>query len=55
MSKPTSKVKDRYNRKAYDTIMLRVYKGGKEVVKARAEEKGLSVNGYINKLIEEDI
>jgi len=54
MSKTSSKVKDRYNKKAYDTIILRVPKGEKEVIKAHAESKGMSVNGYINNLIKED-
>ena len=53
MSKTSSKVKDRYNKKAYDTIILRVLKGEKELIKAHAKNKNMSVNGYINNLIKE--
>lgn len=52
MGKTSSEVKDRYNRKAYDTIMLRMYKGRKEDVQAAAERAGLSLNAYIIKAIE---
>jgi predicted HicB family RNase H-like nuclease len=55
MSKTSSKVKDRYNKKAYDTIILRVPKGEKEVIREQAKSKGMSVNGYINNLIKEDM
>jgi predicted HicB family RNase H-like nuclease len=54
MSKPTAKVKDRWNKANYDTIMVRVTKGHKELVAAQAESNGMSLNGYINKLIEND-
>lgn len=47
MSKPTSKVKDRYNAKAYDTITLRVKKGKKEEIKQHAAERGYTVNAFI--------
>lgn len=39
---------------AYDRINLTVPKGQKEKIKARAESKGMSVNAYINDLIEKD-
>ena len=60
MSKPTSAVKDRYNQKAYDKIMIYVPKGQKELIKEQARGKGFivngspSINGYINSLIEND-
>ena len=41
MGKTSSKVKDRYNAKAYDEIKVRVFKGDKEKVKAHAENQGL--------------
>lgn len=44
-----------YNAKAYDRINLTVEKGKKEIIKAHAEAKGESVNGYINRLIDEDM
>lgn len=51
MSKPTSTVKDRWNAKAYDTIVLRVPKGKKEELKQDAAQRGYSLNGYILKAI----
>lgn len=53
MGKTSSAVKDRYNAKAYDEIKLRVEKGQKEVIKAHAEAQGESVNGFINRAIEQ--
>ena len=44
-----------YNARAYDRINLIVPKGDKETIKARADELGESVNGYINKLIADDL
>lgn len=43
-----------YIKKKYDRINLTIPKGEKEKIKVKAEELGLSVNKYINKLIEED-
>lgn len=45
----------KYNAKAYEEIKLRVKAGQKDVIRQHAESKGLSLNGYINKLIQEDI
>ena len=50
-----TKASAKYNAKAYEEIKLRVYKGQKEQIKAFAESQGLSLNGYINKLISEDM
>lgn len=44
-----------YNARAYDRINLIVPKGDKEIIKARADELGESINGYINKLIADDL
>lgn len=58
MSKTSSEVKDRYNKKAYDTIILRVSKGQKEIIQQYAESNGKSLNGFIteaiNKIIRSD-
>lgn len=53
MGKTSSKVKDRYNAKAYDEIKLRVPKGKKDTIKAHAAKVGESVNGYIKKAVDE--
>lgn len=55
MGKTSSAVKDRYNAKAYDEIKLRVEKGQKEAIKAHAEAREESVNGFINRAIAETI
>lgn len=52
MGKTSSEVKDRYNRKAYDEIKLRVYKGRKDIIQAAAERAGLSLSAYIVKAID---
>ena len=46
---------DKWNAKAYDEIKVRVYKGQKDEIKAHAEKQGESVNGFINKAIDEKI
>lgn len=45
----------KYNAKAYEEIKLRVKTGQKDIIKQHAESKGLSLNGYINKLISDDM
>jgi uncharacterized protein (DUF1778 family) len=51
MSKTSSAVKNRYNAKAYDRIEIVVKKGEKDVIKAFADSKGETVNGFINRAI----
>lgn len=45
----------KYMAKAYQRIELRVKMGQKEAIQAFAESKGLSLNSYINQLIEQDM
>ena len=45
-------VKQRYNAKAYDNINLVVKKGRKDELKAEAEKRGKSLNGFITECIE---
>lgn len=45
----------KYEDKAYDKILLRLPKGRKEEIKAHAESRGESVNGFINRAIENQI
>lgn len=52
-TKTTAQVKNDYAKKAYDDIRLQVKKGRKEVIKAHAEGRGESVNGFINRAISE--
>jgi len=55
LGKTSSKVKDRYNAKAYDEIKVRVTKGKKDIIKAHAAARGASVNDFINRAIDEKI
>jgi len=48
-------VKRRYNEKAYDRINLTVKKGMRETYAALAAERGLSLNGFINQLLEKEL
>ena len=43
----------KYNAKAYDRIELKVKKGHKAKIKAHAESHGESVNGFVNRAIDE--
>ena len=44
-----------YISKSYDRINLLVPKGGKEQIKQAAAVQGESINGYINRLIKQDM
>lgn len=55
ISEARKRANEKYNAKAYDQIKVIVKKGQREVIKAHAESKGMSLNGYINKLIEQDM
>ena len=55
MGKTSTANKNKWNAKTYDQIRVVVKKGQREVIRAYAEAQGLSVNGYINKLIEQDM
>lgn len=47
--------KDEYNKMRFDSFLVRVGKGQKDKIKAHAESKGMSLNAYINSLIEKDM
>ena len=52
------KANNKFNKKAYDNIGLRIRKDSeinKAVISAHAEKNGESLNGYILRLIREDI
>lgn len=55
MSKTSSAVKDRYNAKAYDEIKVRVGKGQKQLLQDHAESRGESLNGFVNRAIQETL
>ncbi len=53
MGKTSAAVKNRYIAKTYDRINLTTAKGRKTEIQAHAEERGESVNGFINRAIDE--
>lgn len=55
MGKAATKAQNKYIAKAYDRINLTIPKGRQTDVKAFAESKRESVNGYINRLIRADM
>ena len=54
-SKAHSIASNKYNAKAYDRLAIQVFKGQREQIKAYAESHGYSLNGYINRLIAQDM
>lgn len=46
---------EKYNAKAYDEIKVRVPKGKKDKIKAHAEKNGESLNGFVNRAIDETV
>lgn len=55
MSKTSTASKNKYNVKSYEKLYVFVKRGQKEIIKARAESVGLSVNGYVNEIIRKDL
>lgn len=54
-TKASGQAVNRYSKKAYDDVRVRVKKGRKELIQKRAEELNKSVNSYIVNLIEQDM
>ena len=52
-SKAQQRAVSKYMKENYDEIKVRVEKGQKEVIKAHAEARSESVNGFINRAIDE--
>ena len=55
VSKSQIKAKDKYNKKTYDEVKLRVKKGEKSELQAIAEQQGMSLNAFITTAISEYI
>ena len=53
VSKAQQKATNKWIEKAYDRINLTVPKGHKDTIKAHAEAHSESVNGFINRAIDE--
>lgn len=52
-SKAQQRAVSKYMKENYDEIKVRVEKGQKEFIRAHAEARGESVNGFINRAIDE--
>lgn len=53
VSKAQQRATNKYIAKAYDRVNLTLPKGRKEEVKAHAEQRGESLNGFIQRAIDE--
>lgn len=53
--KASTRAKNKYNAENYERISLVVPKGKKEQIKAHAENQGESLNGFVNRAIDEAI
>ena len=52
ISKTQQKAVNKYVREKYDKLLLTMPKGHKDIIKAHAEAQGESVNGFINRAID---
>ena len=54
-SEAQKKAVKKYNNKSYDEIKLRVKKGNKDIIQEHAESRNETVNGMLNRLLENEI
>ena len=52
-TKAQQRAVSKYMKENYDVYQIRMPKGRKDIIKAHAEGRGESVNGFINRAIEE--
>ena len=52
-SQAQNKATQRYIKNNYDSVMIRMPKGKKDQIKAYAESKTESLNGFVNRAIDE--
>ncbi len=55
VSKAQIKATGKYEHNNYDKILLRLPKGRRDKIKAHAESIGMSLNAYINELIDRNM
>lgn len=55
MGKASTATKNKWNAQNYDQLRINVKKGQRDVIRKHAESRGMSLNGYINALIEADM
>ncbi len=53
--KTSNASKTKYNAKAYDRLAINVKKGKREIIQKHTESKGESLNGFVNRAIDETI
>ena len=53
IGKSSTRAKNKYNAANYDSLRIVVPKGKKELIKAYAEERKESINGFVNRAIDE--
>lgn len=53
VSKAQQKAVAKYMKNNYDELKVRVPKGRKDIIKVHAEKNGESVNGFVNRAINE--
>ena len=51
--KASTIAKNKYNAKAYDNLRIVVKKGRKSEIQAHAAARGESINGFVNRAIDE--
>ena len=54
-SKAQQKAVSKYMKENYDVYQIRMPKGKKDLIKAHAEAQGESINGFINRAIDNQI
>lgn len=54
-TKAGQKAVDKYVKNNYDNIITRVHKGDREKIKAFAESKGMSLQGFIKQAIDKEM
>ena len=47
VSKAQQKAVGKYEKENYDKVLLRLQKGSRDKIKAHAQQKGMSLNAYI--------
>ena len=50
-----TRAKNKYKIKAYDRLEIVVPKGQKELIQSHAEQRGESINGFVNRAITETL
>ena len=54
-SKANQKAVAKYENKVYDKFLVRVHKGKKAELQAHADGRGESLNGFVNRAIDETV